>query len=363
MSIDFQKLLSNSFPILQTCSYFNTPSSGLISKKVLEFRREYNEGIHHDYTKIDYLEDEKINVLRDKIQLYFYAKTAEVALLANFSTGMNLIVEALPENSKILLLEGDYPSVNYPFTHRKFELCYAEINEHLEQNILQKVEAFKPDFIALSLVQFISGILIDFNFLKELKTKYPNIHIIGDATQYLGTEDFNFDESAFSVIGSSGYKWFNAGTGNAFFMLKPDFIEGLKPKSLGSNSLISKPDGPERKIGFLEPGHFDMHSLKSLEVALDFHYSDIGIHRIEKQIKSISALAKKQFSSRNLLSSDVQNRKIHSCIFNINGDELILERLLQQKIICAKRGDGIRVGFQYFNNQADLANLLNCLDQ
>lgn len=358
MNAAFFDFLKESFPIINTCTYLNTASSGLISKKLVEFRMKYDEGIHHDYKKIDYLEDEQIDSLRKKIKTYCKAETSEVALLANFSIGINFIAEALPKKSKILLLNGDYPSVNFPFEQRDFEIYYANINENLEQNILEKVEKCKPDYIALSLVQFISGMLIDFEFLKALKSKYPDLHIIGDATQYLGTEDFNFDESAFSVIGSSGYKWFNAGTGNAFFMLKPSFINALNPKSIGSNSLLTKPNGPFRKIGFLEPGHFDMHSLKSLEVALDLHYSEIGIDKIETQIKRISTQAKMEFANKKLLSADVEKRKKHSSIFNLKGDESTLEKLLQQNIICAMRGDGIRVSFQYFNNQADLEKLI-----
>lgn len=363
MTTAFQDFLKDSFPIINSCTYLNTASSGLISKKLLEFRNQYNQGIYHDHTKIDYLEDEKIDTLRKKIQTYFHAEKAEIALLGNFSIGLNFIAEAIPEKSKVLLLNGDYPSVNFPFEQRNFELCYAEIDEQLEQNMVKKIEENKPDYLAFSLVQFISGIAIDFDFFKELKSNYPNLQIIGDATQYLGSEAFHFDTSPFSVIGSSGYKWFNAGTGNAFFMLKNEFVERLKPKSYGSNSLLVKPNGPLRKVGFLEPGHFDMHSLKSLEVALDFHYNEVGIYKIEEQIKRISELAKEAFIHRNLLSKIVVNRKKHAHLFNLKGDEKMFAELQKQKIVCAMRGGGIRIGFQYFNNQADLEKLLQVLDE
>ena len=355
--------IHDAFPITKKCTYLNTPSSGLTSKNLIDFRKQYDNGIHTDYKKIDFLEDEQIDSLRTKIQKYFKAETAEIALLPSFSIGLNGIVDALPKHAKVLLLKGDYPSVNLPFEFRDFQIEYAEINENLEHNIDQKLERFQPDFIALSVVQFLNGIKIDLSFLQQVKKTYPHIQIIGDATQYLGTEKFNFDESAFSVIGSSGYKWFNAGTGNAFFIIDKDFLAALNPKSYGSNSLLNKPDGSFRKTGFLEPGHFDMHSLKSLEVALDFHYNEIGIESIEAQIKSLSLKAFNAFSKRNLLSNAVQKRKIHSCIFNLNRSEADLKKLLDANIVCAYRKNGIRVGFHYFNNEADLTNLLATLDE
>lgn len=363
MTDSFKKICQEAFPIIQTCNYLNTASSGLISKKVFDFRNEYNQGIFNDFSKIDYLEDEQVETLKSKIRTYFNANKAEVAILPNFSVGTNFIAEALPKSSKLVLLEGDYPSLNLPFERRNFEIEYAKINDKLEQNILEKVEHFKPDYLILSVVQFISGILIDLDFLIELKKNHPNLHIIGDATQYLGTTDFNFDMSAFSAIGTSGYKWLHAGTGNGFYLLKDDFLNTLNDKSVGSNSLISKPNGPLRKVGFLEPGHFNMHAIKSLEKALDFHFNEVGIMQIEQQIKTISSKAKKLFIEHHLLDINSAKRKTHSSIYNIKGNKSDLILLQKNKIVCALRGEGIRVSFQYFNNQADLDKLLAVLDK
>ena len=126
--------IHNAFPITKKCTYLNTPSSGLTSKKLIDFRKQYDNGIHTDYKKIDFLEDEQIDSLRTKIQKYFKAETAEIALLPSFSIGLNGIVDALPKHAKVLLLKGDYPSVNLPFEFRDFQIEYAEINENLEHN-------------------------------------------------------------------------------------------------------------------------------------------------------------------------------------------------------------------------------------
>lgn len=354
--------LAEAFPVIKTCTYVNTPSSGLLSTPVVNFRNAYNQGILEDYAKIDYLADEKMQGIKQKIKKYVHATASEVGFISNFSMGMNLIADALPEGAKVLLLKGDYPSVNLPFESRKFQLDYVEIGADLEAQIHHKLEAFSPDYIALSLVQYMSGIKIDVDFLKAIKARFPQIHIIGDATQYLGTEDFHFDNSAFSVIGSSGYKWFHAGTGNAFFLLKNDFLAQLSSAFMGSNSLEFKPNGPVRKVGFLETGHYDMHSFQSLEVALDFHYQEIGISAIEKAIHELSNTAKKEFEKRGWLSEAVSQRKIHSNIFNLKGDEHTLRALQKQQVICAMRGNGIRVGFHYFNNQADLDKIITVLE-
>ncbi len=358
-----QQIIKEAFPIIESATYLNTPSSGLLSSKLVEFRRKYDTDLHTDYSKIDFLEDEQIDSLRTKIQLYFNANKAEIGLVPSYSFGINNIVEALPKKAKVVLLKNDYPSVNLPFEQRSFNIEYVEITENLENDIEQKLAQFEPDYLALSIVQFLNGIKIDLSFIQKMKAKYPKLHIIGDATQYLGTENFNFDSSGFSVVGSSGYKWFNAGTGNAFFMLSKSFLTHLHPKSYGSNSLLVKPNGPFRVTGFLEPGHFNMHAFKSLEVALDFHFKDIGIDFIEKQIETISNLAFEKFKQRNLLEDVVSMRKKHSNIFNLRKNSLRLDDLLKHNIVCAARNNGIRVGFQYFNTKQDLMKLIEYLDE
>ena len=62
---------------------------------------------------------------------------------------MNMILDGLPKGQKILLLKGDYPSVNWPTESRDFELCYAEIDENLEKNIEAAAEEHQPDIFCI----------------------------------------------------------------------------------------------------------------------------------------------------------------------------------------------------------------------
>jgi hypothetical protein len=89
-----------------------------------------------------------------------------------------------------LLLEKDYPSINWAFESRDFEICYAAISADLEANIEQAVAQHQPDIFAFSMVQYLNGIKIDIVILKQLKAYHPNLLLIADGTQYLGTEAF-----------------------------------------------------------------------------------------------------------------------------------------------------------------------------
>jgi selenocysteine lyase/cysteine desulfurase len=244
---------------------------------------------------------------------------------------------------------------------RKFEVCYAEIDENLEQNIAEAVAQEKPDIFAFSLVQYINGIKIDLDFLKFLKKENPDLIIIADGTQYCGTEKFIFEDSALDVLGVSAYKWLNAGYGNGFFLLKEHMKDKIAPDDLELKELQGK-NKPHKGnfIGKFEPGHLDTLNFGSLKTAIDL-INKIGMEEIEGRIEELAAVAKEKLAEKDLLEPAVVNRKLHSSIFNIKDDEKLFNQLRSNKIICSMRGEGIRVSFHYFNTQADLDQLLKHL--
>ena len=216
----------------------------------------------------------------------------------------------------------------------------------------------QPDIFAFSIVQYINGILIDLDFIADLKRQYPNTLFFADGTQFLGTMPFDFDASGIDVLGASSYKWMNAGYGNGLMLFKPDMPQRIAPKTTGFNALQGKYKPQEGNfIGHFEPGHQDTLNFGSLGVAIDL-INEKGIQGIGQEIDILKALAKAAFAERGLLEEDVVERTQHSSIFNIKGDVALVTRLRKEGIICLERGSGIRVGFHYFNTPQDLERLL-----
>ncbi len=355
------KNFKKQFPLLEQYTYLDTAASGLLPEAVLEFRQDHDldfligGSIFRENREAMFLK------VRKAVGNLFHCAPNLVALTPNFSYGFNLLMEGIDRSKKVLLLRKDYPSVNWAVESRGFKVCYAEIDENLEQNIAEAVEKEKPDIFAFSLVQYINGIKIDPDFLLKLNEQYPELLLFADGTQYCGTEEFNFEASALDVLGASAYKWLNAGYGNAFFLFKEHMQEKIAPKELELKDLQGK-NKPHKGsfIGKFEPGHLDTLNFGSLKAAIDL-IKQIGMDKIESRLKELSAPAKEKLAERGLLESAVVNRKLHSSIFNIKGDEKVFQKLRSNKIICSMRGEGIRVSFTYFNTEADLDKLLRNL--
>lgn len=354
--------LRKHFPALESCTYLNTASNGVIPKPVVDWRRQHDldlmnhASIFRDKHKIH------IEQIRQTVAGFFNASAAETALVPNISFGINTVLEGLPKGQKILLLKNDYPSINWPAETRNFDVCYAEIDENLEKNIEEAVAKHKPDIFMFSIVQWLNGIKINFEFLKQLKSYHPNLLLIADGTQYLGTENFSFSDNAIDVLGASAYKWLTAGYGNGFIMVKESARERIFPKTIGFNS-AERFESKAAETTFMkhfEPGHQDTLNYGSLEKAMLFQ-EKIGKENLYEKIASLSAKAKVYFGEMNLLEKDTLLWEKHSSIFNIKGNQELFQKLKQENIICSLRGNGIRVSFHYYNTDEELERLVDIL--
>ena len=350
------------FPALSSCTYLNTASNGVVPKPVIDWRRQHDldlmnhASIFRDKHKIH------IEQIRKTVADFFGSSVFETALIPNFSFGINMVLEGLPEGQKILLLKNDYPSVNWPVETRDFNVCYAEIDENLERNIEEAVVKHKPDVFMFSMVQWLNGIKIDFEFLKQLKGEHPNLLLIADGTQYLGTENFSFADSAIDVMGASTYKWLTAGYGNGFLMIKEAARNRIFPKTIGFNSAerFESEATDTAYMKHFEPGHQDTLNYGSLEQSILF-VNSLGKERLYENISSLSAKAKSRFSEMGLLKNDTLLRENHSSIFNLKGDKSLFQKLKENEIIASLRGGGIRVSFHYYNTEDDLDKLIEVL--
>ncbi|WP_035334672.1 aminotransferase class V-fold PLP-dependent enzyme [Dokdonia sp. PRO95] len=346
------------FPILKQYTYLNTAGSGLLSLPVMEWRQEHDLDFLIQGSILKENQAKVLTSVREKVGKLFSCKANRVALVPNFSYGFNTLVEGITTHKKVLLLEGDYPSVNWPFESRDFNLSYIKITGAIEEEIATAFAKAQPEIFAFSMVQWLSGIKISHKFLKDLKSKYPDTLFLADATQYLGTEVFDFDNSAFDAIGGSNYKWMNAGYGNALFLFKESVAEHVAPRTTGFNSIQGKYKPQEGSfLGRFEPGHQDTLNYGSLGVAIDV-IRQLGMKTIDEKIKAINTKAKEAFAERGLISKEIIDRVDHGSFFNIKGDDKLVERLRNEGIITLARGEGVRVGFHYFNTEDDLNKLL-----
>ncbi|WP_124978855.1 aminotransferase class V-fold PLP-dependent enzyme [Nonlabens xiamenensis] len=354
------KNLRDEYPLLKQCTYLDTAYHGLMSAGLLDHRRQMDLQIHQHASRFTHTRNELVHAVRTKLSGFLESDYANTALIPNFSLGFNRLLEAWDKNIKILLLENDYPSINNEVESAGFQTVYAPISHQVEQDIHEACEKFQPQVFCLSLVQYISGIQIDMEFLQQLKKDFPDLIIVADATQFVGSRKFCFRESGIDVLIASCYKWLHAGGGNGFICAQESSLSKVIPKSRRIYA-ASHGDEVSTFISRFEPGHQDILSFGSLGYALD-QATSIGLNKIESLQQELSQKAKISLQDRGLLDKSMAERTQHSSIFNIPGDQALFDRLRQHDIIVSQRGAGIRISFCYLNTLEDLSKLLKVLD-
>lgn len=356
-----QKIIKE-FPILEQYIYANTAAYGIMYDGLLDWRQEHDLDYLIGGSNFKLKSLKLITETRDIVGRFFNCNPDNVALIQNFSIGLNLLLEGLDKKHKVLLLNDDYPSLNWPFERRGFNCSYIDITENLEEIILEAISKEKITVLALSIVQWLNGIKIDLSFLKKLKEVHPDLLIIADGTQYCGTESFDFNDSAIDILGASAYKWLLAGSGNGFMLFKEKSKRHFNLKSIGYNSANAELDN---KLSFrftkhLEPGHLDTLAFGSLKKSLEF-LTTIGMDKISAVNKELSEYAFKEFSKLDLLEDNVIKRSVHSTIFTIKGNQKLYDYLIQNDVVCSERGNGIRLSFHFYNTTKNISKVLDII--
>jgi len=350
------------FPQTQNNTYLNTAACGLISQNVLNQKQKDNELFYQHGSVFLIDEDEIISRVKQKIASIFSLNHNKVAITPNFSLAFNAVLDAIDKSSRFLYLQEDYPSIRLPIEKRGFRCKKIPIATELEESIYKHVAKYNPNFLAISKIQYLNGIHLQTDFFKNLKQDFPNLKILVDGTQYLGVEAFDFDYSGIDLMISSGYKWLNAGLGNAVIMMSDALFENLHSNQIGANSLIDKNKQTLKPMGFLEPGHYDLCAIKALETALELHYNQIGITPIESHLKNLSKRAFEDFKTQGLLDEVVSKRSQHSTIFNLKIASSRLKDFEEANIKLSKRGNGLRISFHYYNTLEDLSHFLEVVN-
>ncbi|MDH7445263.1 aminotransferase class V-fold PLP-dependent enzyme [Aquimarina sp. 2201CG14-23] len=355
------KNLRKEFPVLSQNTYLNTASSGLLYDSLLEFKQEHDLDFLIGGSMFRDDQEKFLNTVRKSIGKFFGCNSQNTVLTPNFSLGFNTILNGLEKNKKILLLNEDYPSINFAVTNKGFNVCYAEVNGTLEQNIEEAITKHTPDIFAFSLVQYINGIAIDLDFLQKIKLKHPNLLLIADGTQFCGTRVFDFDSSGVDILGCSGYKWLLGGYGNGFILFKEGILDQITPNTYKKSASETNYDASYTSIrARYECGHLDTLNFGSLQYSLRF-LSNIGLVKIEEKITTLTEYIKTELTNLDLLEKDVVSRKNHSSIFCIKGDQKLHKVLQEKNIITSLRGNGVRISAHFYNTKDEVTKLLDTL--
>ena len=150
-----------------------------------------------------------------------------VAIGAATSGLVGLIAASLPDGAQVLVAEGDFTSVLFPFLVQQDRRVRVEpvpldrIVESVDDGV---------DLVAVSAVQSADGRIVDVEALTRA-AKAHGAAVLLDITQACGW--LPLDLSAVDYVVCSAYKWLLCPRGVAFLAVRPERLSAITPHAAG----------------------------------------------------------------------------------------------------------------------------------
>jgi selenocysteine lyase/cysteine desulfurase len=311
--------------------------------------------------------DEEAGKIRDAIAGFIHAPVQNVAMVPNFSFGMNCLVQSLDGNEKILLFKQDYPSLTIPFLINGFDITWIDAADGFTidiEEINRLIISNGIDLLAISHVQWQSGFKIDLEALGDCCRKH-NVSLIIDGTQSLGAIPVDLSMLQIDAFLASNYKWMNAGFGTGIMYVSGPFLKKYPPVTGGPASYVLQEGISiyEPSIRSYEPGHLNMAGLSMLAAAIR-EKSTMGMEYILVHNGNLTTLLLEGLQDLpvTLIGPPAYTKDRCSIVF-LKDEKGLGNWLKQHGIITTIRNGNIRISMHYYNTETDINALLKCIRQ
>ena len=204
------------------------------------------------------------------------AKSSEIALIPNTSTGICSIAEGLDwqAGDNIVFPDNEFPSngiVWENLARRGVEVRPVPVDPSGEVRLDRLAAAIdaRTKLVSVSWVGFASGYRIDLDGICDV-VKSKQVLLMLDAIQGLGVFPLDVRKHAFDFVIADGHKWMLGPEGAGFMYIREEHLERIRPTMVGwgsvqaagqfaSRALRWKPDasrfepGSPNMVGLLGP--------------------------------------------------------------------------------------------------------------
>ena len=168
--------------------------------------------------------------LRTNMAAMLGVETAEICLVANTSTGINLVAEGWPwrPGDSVVIPEGEFPSNLFPWLNQQVRGVEVRMVPRRGQEVLVEDLLAACDgstrMIAVSWVGYASGFRVGLQRLVE-QAHRKQIAVFLDAIQGLGVFPLDIGQIPVDFLAADGHKWLLGPEGAGVAMIRRQHID------------------------------------------------------------------------------------------------------------------------------------------
>jgi selenocysteine lyase/cysteine desulfurase len=292
----------------------------------------------------------------------------DVALLKSTSEGLSLIAYGLDwqVGDNIVSIAQEFPSNRIVWESLK--------SQGVEVRLLDLKHSRDPEdelialcdentrLLSVSSVQYAAGERMQLLYLGEYCKAHDIIFVV-DAIQSLGAYPFDLSTCHADIVVADGHKWMLGAEGVALFYCHPALRPRLKLHQFGWHMVESMGEfdrtdwQPAQNARRFECGSPNMLGIHALHASLSLIH-EIGLNTISAEISKNAAFVIDQVDAAGfeLLTPREPQKRAGIVTFRVpdRNNQALYQGLMQQKVMCAHRGGGIRFSPHFYNHQKEI---------
>ncbi len=374
---DVDALRAAEFPWTAETTYLNNASIGPLPERTRLALDQFNRGRSAPHTLPDRELFAMLAETRRRIARLIGATAEEIALTVNTGFGISMAARALPlEPGEIVLVsDKEFPANVYPWLRLKDRGVTMELVPTTaegwpdEARLLERLRDPRVRVLAVSLVQFSSGYLVDLERLSAA-ARDAGAFLVVDAIQGIGQLPVDLSRTRVDVLACGAQKWLLSPWGSGFVYVHRDLIGSLDPAITGWLSFEGT-DDLSRLTQYddtlrADARRFELMTLPyqdfaGLNVSLDLILS-LGVDRIREHIRTLHqpVIAWAERSGARITSPRDGRGSGILCVAP-EGVQDVHRRLKAARIVCSLREGSIRLSPHCFNTVAEMERVAHVL--
>jgi cysteine desulfurase / selenocysteine lyase len=374
MSIDVDRYRSE-FAVTESSIYLNHASVCAPPRRVCDAMCGLVEDVHRfGFEHWDrWLEAHE--TARSAAARLLNAEGGEIAFTQNTSEAISFVANGLDwqPGDEVVSVESEFPANYYPWKiQEKKGVRLVLVQEEQGRVALDSlVRALTPRtrVVAVSFVQFLSGYRINLERLGEICASRRILFFV-DAIQGLGAFPVDVRQAKISALAANGHKWLLGPEGSGLFFLGRDWLDEVRPSTVGWMSMRSWKDFSSRDLEWrdgakrFEYGTPSTVGIYGLGAALEL-LLEVGVDPIGQRILNLTERLRKGLAEQGHKVYGPSQREecsgIVSFVPQAGSAEDVIRFLQRQRVLVAARCGRVRVAPHFYNTEPEIDRVLELL--
>ncbi|MFN2453052.1 MAG: aminotransferase class V-fold PLP-dependent enzyme [Pyrinomonadaceae bacterium] len=367
--LDWEEL-RREFPVTRHTAYLNSAAAGPVLAAAAEAAINY-------YTEMTETGDanweewlEQRERARHSLARLINAEPEEIAFTTNTSSGMNLIVDALEKSGEVVSCDLEFPVTTLPWLHRGIPVYQIETaNGEVHAADISEAMTSETAIISLSHVQYSNGFRAD---LEEIGRNKGECVFVVNASQSIGVLPLDVKRMRIDALCATGHKWMLAGYGSGFVYISRALLERTRPRAIGWMS-VGEPFAMRNREFQLrgdasaraELGCPPFASIFALAASAD-NLLRLGTANVEGRALALNRhLTTRLIDAGWTVLSPLRDEAMRSAetLVAVETPSRVVSYLAQRNVHVTEKPQGLRVATHFFNNEADIARLIEALNE